>query len=220
LAAEANEPPAIPRVPLLTKSSFQCTVIRCKERFMNVQFRGTRSIASILALLAAAFMSDAAARAAEIWHIKAIHPEGRLLDVKALDAEGGIHDVKAIAQTGDRHLLDVKAFVAGKVLPVKILAGEDWFGPVKAVREDGTILDVKALTPDDQRLDVKAVSRAGHILDIKAIGPNQQFYGIKAISPDGQVYDVKGIKMFADGMEMEIGGTEIRAHVKALPQVP
>jgi hypothetical protein len=187
---------------------------------MNTIVRVSRLILIVLSIMAVIPPGPSAAIAAEVWHIKALHPEGRLLDVKALDENGGVHDVKAIAQTGDRHILDIKAFVDGKVLPVKVLAGEDWFGPVKAVREDGSILDVKALTPNEERLDVKAVSRAGHILDIKAIGPSQQLFGIKAFSPAGQVYDVKGVKMFEDRVEMEIGGTEIRAHVKALPQVP
>ena len=31
-----------------------------------------------------------------IWHVKAFHPDGKLLDVKAITKDGGIHDVKAI----------------------------------------------------------------------------------------------------------------------------
>ena len=31
-----------------------------------------------------------------IWHIKAFHPEGKLLDVKAIGENGAIYDVKAI----------------------------------------------------------------------------------------------------------------------------
>lgn len=187
---------------------------------MNLRLRAILIIVGVLSMLTIAPIGPSAAGAAEVWHIKAVHPDGRLLDVKALDKSGGIHDVKAIAQTGDQYIFDIKAFVDGDVLPVKVLAGGDWYGPVKAVRADGTILAVKALTPNQERLDVKAVSLSGHILDIKAIGANQQFYGIKAISPQGRVYDVKGVKMFDDRMEMEIGGTEIRAHVKAFPQVP
>jgi hypothetical protein len=67
---------------------------------------------------------------------------------------------------------------------------------------------------------VKAVSRSGHVLDIKAIASERQFYGIKAVSPEGHVYDVKGVKMLNDPVEMTIGEVEVRAHVKALPQVP
>jgi hypothetical protein len=157
---------------------------------------------------------------ARIWHIKAVHPSGQLLNVKAIDGEGRIHDVKAIQQVGNRYILDIKAFVDGEVLAVKVLAEDDWFGPVKAVRPDGDYLNIKAITADDRQLDVKAVSRAGHVLDIKAIDDEHQFYGIKAISPEGHVYDVKGIKMSDEPVEMQMGETGIRAHVKALPQVP
>ena len=161
----------------------------------------------------------ASAEGAKVWHIKAVHPEGRLLDVKAIDGDGGIHDVKAIEQAGNRHILDIKAFVDGEVFAVKVLARDDWFGPVKAIDASGKVLDIKALTPENDRLDVKAVSRAGHILDIKAIGFDGQFYGVKALSPEGHVYDVKGVKMSDDPVEMEIGELSVRAHVKALPQV-
>ena len=87
---------------------------------------------------------------AQVWHIKAIDPSGHLLNVKAIDADGGIHDVKAIEQTGNRYILDVKAFVGGEILAVKVLGSDDWFGPVKAVRPDGSYLDIKAITADDQ----------------------------------------------------------------------
>jgi hypothetical protein len=179
-----------------------------------------RTVALIAITLAAFAVSAARAGDAKVWHIKAIHPAGHLLDVKAIDADGGVFDVKAIEQTGNRYVLDIKAFVAGEVLGVKVLASDDWFGPVKAVRADGSYLDIKALTADDQRLDVKAVSRTGHVLDIKAIGEGQQFWGIKAVSPDGHVYDVKGLKMLNDDVELQLGPTPIRAHVKALPQLP
>ena len=155
----------------------------------------------------------------QVWHIKAVHPNGGLLDVKAIDQDGVKHDVKAIEQSGNRHILDIKAFVGGKVLAVKVLVSDDWLGPVKAVHEDGTILDVKALTADGRRLDVKAVSRAGHVLDIKAIGAERRLFGIKAVYPAGQLYDVKGVKMSEAEVELELAETKVRAHVKALPQV-
>ncbi len=53
--------------------------------------------------------SARASSADTIWHIKAVHPEGRLLDVKAIDKQGNIYDVKAIEVHGNRHLLDIKA---------------------------------------------------------------------------------------------------------------
>lgn len=164
-------------------------------------------------------VADLAASDAQIWHIKAVHPAGKLLDVKVVDQDGGIHDVKAVQQSGNHHILDIKAFVNGSVLPVKVLVSDDWLGPVKAIGEDGTIFDVKALANDDLKLDVKAVSRAGHVLDIKAVGDQHQFYGIKAISTDGHLYDVKGISLSEDGVEEQVNGVDVRAHVKALPQV-
>ena len=36
-----------------------------------------------------------------IWHVKAVHPQGRFLDVKALDQDGNIHDVKAFETAAD-----------------------------------------------------------------------------------------------------------------------
>lgn len=156
---------------------------------------------------------------AEIWHIKAVHPEGELLPIKALGKNGEIYDVKAIAESGNRHMLSIKAFIEGKAQPLKVLASDDFYGPVKAIDAEGTIYDVKALTADGEKLDVKAVSRSGSILDIKAIGPQQRYFGVKAISPAGHVYDVKGVKMLDDPIEQEVNGVPIRAHVKALPQV-
>ena len=66
-----------------------------------------------------------------IWHVKAIHPEGRIIDVKALDKDGNIYDVKAIQDADQRQLLDIKAFVGGSQLPVKMLVSDDKYVPVK-----------------------------------------------------------------------------------------
>ena len=58
----------------------------------------------------------------KIWHVKAIHPEGRLLDLKALDKDGKIFAIKAFQEEGNNHLLDIKALVGRKKkLPVKVL---------------------------------------------------------------------------------------------------
>jgi hypothetical protein len=154
------------------------------------------------------------------WHIKAVHPEGRLLDIKAIDKQGNIYDVKAFEEHGNRHLLDVKAIVGDKRIPVKVLVSEDKMEPIKAILGDGTILDIKALTPDGKRLDVKGVKRNGTIIHIKAIGAEGEHYGVKAISPRGQLYDVKGIKMLDSQVELKLHGVEVAAHIKALPQVP
>lgn len=191
--------------------------VKSEDRVMQtkIRFMGFSAVAALLA------MSVPGVCTAEevIWHIKAVHPEGRLLNVKALDESGKIYPVKAIEQHGNRHLMDVKALIDGKRLPVKILVSDDKLAPVKAIGEDGTIFDIKALTSDGRKLDVKGVRRTGSIIDIKAIGPGGQFYGVKAMSPRGHLYDVKGVKMYDDDVEATINGVPIAAHIKALPQV-
>ncbi len=154
----------------------------------------------------------------DIWHVKAIHPEGRTLDVKAIDNEGHIYDVKAIQDSDQRHLMDVKAFIGGREVPVKILVSDDRYAPVKAIGSDGAIYDIKALTAEGVQLDVKGVSRSGNILHIKAISSDGAFYGIKAISPEGEMNDVKGVKMSDEDREAVVNGVEVHAHIKALPQ--
>ncbi|MBT8205628.1 MAG: hypothetical protein KJN96_10165 [Eudoraea sp.] len=153
-----------------------------------------------------------------IWHIKAIHPDGKTIDVKALDADGNIYDVKAIQDADQRQLMDIKALVGEKKTPVKILLSDDPYAPVKAITEEGAIYDIKALTEDGKKLDVKGVNRDGNIIDIKAINEAGEFYGVKAISPEGELNDVKGVKMVEDRLESTVNGVEVHAHVKALPQ--
>ena len=179
--------------------------------------------AAVLTTLAVLLNVHPAAAAEErIWHVKAIHPEGRLLDVKAIDKDGGIHSVKAIEADGNFHVMDIKALVAGRRLPVKVLvrAAGDKYEPVKAIGEDGTIYSIKALTPEGEKLDVKGVKRSGNIIHIKAVGPDGGFFGIKALSPEGRVHDIKGIRLGTDPVEGKIHGVEFAAHVKALPQAP
>ena len=153
-----------------------------------------------------------------IWHIKAVHPDGKLLDVKAIDKNGKFFDVKAIQISDQSSILDIKAFVNNKQLPVKILVSEDKYMPVKAIDTDGTILDIKALTSDGEILDIKGVSQSGNIINIKAITKDGEFYGVKAISPKGWLNDVKGIKNLKDPVEEIINGVEVYAHVKGLTQ--
>ena len=153
-----------------------------------------------------------------LWSIKAVHPEGILLDVKAIDKEGNTFDVKAIQNSNQTSLIDINAFVKGKILPIKILVSEDKYLPVKAIDTDGTIIDVKALTADGQILDVKGVSQSGNIIHIKAINSKGEFYTIEAISPKGWINDVNGIKMFKTPIEATINGVDIFAHVKAIPK--
>lgn len=164
-------------------------------------------------------LNEADSNTVIFWHIKAIHPEGRTLDVKALDSAGNIYAVKAIQDSEQRQLLDIKALVGGKKVPVKILLSNDVYAPVKAIGENGAIFDIKALPPEGGKLDVKGVRRSGNIIDIKAISNVGGFYGIKAISPEGQLNDVKGVKMSKEDIELIIKGVEVHAHVKALPQV-
>jgi hypothetical protein len=164
-----------------------------------------------------AVVQEAPEPAEVVWHIKAVHPEGRFIDVKALDADGNIYDIKAFQEGGQHQVMDVKALFDGKKMPVKILVSEDAYAPVKAIGEDGTIYDIKALL-EGERLDVKGVRRAGNIIDIKAIGKAGEFYGVKAISPEGQLNDVKGVKMEEGDLEATLHGVAVHAHIKALPQ--
>ncbi len=117
----------------------------------------------VVAFSAAGWDSPAAAET--IWHIKAIHPEGRFLDVKALDKVGNIYDVKAIEESGNLHLMDIKAFVGGKRLPVKVLVSDDQFAPVKAISPDGHLHDVKGLkmSKEDVELTISGVVVLAHI---------------------------------------------------------
>lgn len=154
-----------------------------------------------------------------IWHIKAIHPEGKAIDVKALDKEGNVYDVKALQDSDQSSLLDVKAFIGDMdQSPVKILLNSDRYAPVKAIGEDGTIYDIKAIETDGSKLDIKGVKRSGNLVHIKAISSKGEFFGVKAISPSGQLNDVKGVKMVKDDLETTINGVEVYAHIKAIPQ--
>jgi hypothetical protein len=158
----------------------------------------------------------------KIWHIKAIHPEGRVLDVKAFGKDGQPMGVKALQLGNNLHCLDVKAVAGEARFSVKILPKRegDVYFPVKAIAADGTIYDIKALTPEGLKLDVKGVAEDGTITAIKAIGLQGDFYGIKAISPEGRVYDVKGLKLGSQSVEGKVGPVDFAAHVKALPQAP
>lgn len=155
-----------------------------------------------------------------IWHVKALGPDSELINIKAIDKNGKIHDVKAIQDSDDTSILDVKALVNGKRLPIKLLVNEyDSYVPVKAIDEDGTIIDIKGITKTGQILDVKAVSKSGNIINIRAITKKGDRYKIIAISPSGIKNDVKGIKMLKSKVETTIGGVAIFAHVKSTTHV-
>lgn len=154
-----------------------------------------------------------------IWHVKAFRPEAKLLNVKAIDQHGNIHDVKAIQSSDDTSILDVKAFVNGKRLPVKILMNEgNNYLPVKAIDENGTLIDIKAITDKDQILDIKGVSKSGNIIHIRAISEEGVRYNIISISPEGQANNVTGIKMHQSEVETTIKGIDVFAHVKSIRQ--
>ena len=153
-----------------------------------------------------------------IWNIKAVTTDGKNLDIKAFDAEGNPFDVKA-AQDAEQHsFMNIKAFVNGSELPVKVLVSKDEYAPVKAIARDGTIYDIKAITADGTKLDVKGISREGNIINVKAINENGEMYGVKAFAPDGQLNDVKGIKIFEREKELSIRGNDVYAHLKAIKQ--
>jgi hypothetical protein len=137
-----------------------------------------------------------------------------------IDNYGKAYPIKAIEEAGNMHLLDVKAFMDTKRLPVKVLVSEDQYAPIKAIGEDGSIFAIKAFTPEGEQLDVKGVKRSGNIIHIKAVAAPGVFYGVKALSPEGRLYDVKGIKMFTNRVETTLYGKDVAAHIKALPQAP
>src|SRR4051794_15755098 len=99
--------------------------------------------AAIIPLLCACLFTARAEEPA-VWHIKAVHPDGQLLDVNAIDKDGKTHPLKALKIAGNGHLLDIKAMAGNEPLPVKILVSDDVFAPVKAIAGNGEILAVKA----------------------------------------------------------------------------
>ena len=153
-----------------------------------------------------------------IWHVKAVHPEGLLLDVMAIDSQGNMYDVHAIQYSDQTALLDIKADVNGVNLPVKILVSDERFMPVKAIMDDGTVLEIKAIGPGGEKLDVQGVSHSGNIIHIKAVTKDKEIYGVKAISPDGALNDVKGLKMTKNRIETTVNGIDVYAHIKAIAQ--
>lgn len=154
-----------------------------------------------------------------IWHVKAFKPEMKYLKIKAIDKKGKMYDVKAIQNSEQTSFLDVKAFVKGKRLPVKMLVGEEKYHPVKAIDEEGNILDIKAITEGGIVLPVKGVSKSGNIVHIRAIDEGIIFYNVVAVSPDGTTNAVKGIKLKPGNIETTIHGIDVFAHIKSIPQV-
>tara|TARA_R110000772_G_scaffold130609_1_gene238906 strand:+ start:177 stop:719 length:543 start_codon:yes stop_codon:yes gene_type:complete len=153
------------------------------------------------------------------WHIKAYHYEAKLLDIKAIDKNGVKHPVKAIQVSENTSVLNVKAIVNGKRLPIKLIVkGDAQYYPAKAIMDDGTLIDIKAITEDGQILDVKGTSKSGNIIHLRAIDKDFKRYNIIAISPLGNVMGVKGVKMIDAEVESVVNGVKIFAHVKSIPQ--
>ncbi|MCW5519435.1 hypothetical protein J1N09_06275 [Aureitalea sp. L0-47] len=151
------------------------------------------------------------------WQVKAYHPDVKLLKVKAFDGNGNIYDVKAIQGSDDTSLLNVKAIVDGKYLPIKLIMIEgDRYHPLKAITEDGMIMDVRAITEEGFKLPIKGVSKTGNIIHLRAIDDGLEYYNIISISPFGDVNQVKGLKMMDSDVEATINGVKIYAHVKAI----
>ena len=155
----------------------------------------------------------------EIWHVKALHPDGYTMDVKALDVEGNKYDVKALEDSNQRYIMDIKAFVGDSELPIKVLVSEEQYKPVVAIAENGTLFHIVAIDTNGDQYDVKGVRKSGYIIHIKAVAEKGVFYGVKAISQKGKLNDVKGIKMYDKRLELTLNGIEVHAHLVALPQV-
>ena len=155
----------------------------------------------------------------EIWHIKALHPDGYTLDVKALDVAGKRFDVKALEDANQSYIMDIKAFVGGDALPVKVLVSEEQYKPVAAIDAEGKLYGIVAIDKNGKQLEVRGVRKSGYIVHIKAVAEDGIFYGVKAISQKGKLKDVKGIKMYDKRLEMTLNGVEVHAHLAALPQI-
>ena len=154
-----------------------------------------------------------------LWHVKAFRPEAQLLNVKAIGKDGTLYDVKAIQTSESTSILNIKALVNGKQLPIKILLKENAeFYPVKAIREDGSLMNIQAFNDDGSILDVKGVSQSGNVINLMAITADSKSYNIISISPFGEVNTVKGVKMTDSPVEAVINGVSIFAHVKAIKQ--
>lgn len=153
-----------------------------------------------------------------IWNVKAVTPEGKNLDVKAFDAEGNPFDVKATQDSKQHSFMNIKAFVNGHELPIKILVSKEPNSPVVAIGRDGIIYEIKAIAEDGTKQNVQGISRDGNIIHVKAITATGDHYGVKAFAPDGKLNDVKGIKIFERTTELKIGGNPVYAHLKAISQ--
>lgn len=151
------------------------------------------------------------------WEIKAYKIFETLLDVKAIDKNGKMHDIRAIQNSEDVSILDVKAFIDGERLPVKlIIKNNERYYPLKAIDSEGNLIDIKAVTAEGKILPVKGVSKTGNVVHLRAIAEDMSFYDIIAMSPDTKFNHVKGIKMTDSPVEAIVNGVSIFAHVKSI----
>ncbi|GGD39223.1 DUF7486 family protein [Muriicola marianensis] len=151
------------------------------------------------------------------WEIKAYKIFETLLDVKAIDKNGKMHEIRAIQNSEDVSILDVKAFIEGERLPVKlIIKNNERYYPLKAIDSEGNLIDIKAITAEGKILPVKGVSKTGNVVHLRAIAEDMTFYDIIAMSPDTEFNHVKGIKMTDNPVEAIVNGVSIFAHVKSI----
>lgn len=155
--------------------------------------------------------------AQEIWHIKALDPNGRTLDVKAYDAEGVQYDVKAVSDPEQGYIMEVRVIKENETIPLKVLVSEKQYKPVVGIDTKGKLYEVYALA-GEQRIPVKGIRMSGYIVHIKAIDQGR-ILGVKAISVSGKLKDVKGVKMYDKQLEATLHGNSVHAHVLALPQI-
>jgi hypothetical protein len=154
-----------------------------------------------------------------IWHVKAIHPKGNTMDVKAFNEKGERFDVKALEDAEQSYIMEVRTFVNGQGVPVKVLVSEDQYKPLAGIDEKGNTYVLRAITADGKFLPVKGVRKSGYIIHVKAVNEDGSFFGVKALSTDGKLRDVKGVKMYDKQLEMTLNGIPVHAHVVALPQI-
>jgi hypothetical protein len=152
------------------------------------------------------------------WKVNAVTADGIKLAVKAIDPEGNQFDVQATQDSEQHSFMNVKIFVDGYELPVKILQSDDKHAPINAIGAKGEIYEIKAITADNIQFELKGVNRLGRIIHVKALNQNGEFLDVKAFAPDGKVNEINGIKVFDKDVEMKIQGHLVHAHVKALNQ--
>jgi len=109
-----------------------------------------------------------------IWHIKAIHPDGKLLDVKAIDKDGNIYDVKAIDTDGT--IMDIKAITA-----------------------DGEILDIRGVSQTENIINIKAINKKGEFYGVKAIAPKGWLNDVKGVKTSEENVEavINGVEVYA-----------------------